>query len=205
KAEDVVQSVPARVSEILPDDHPGSRFSLAPSPSAPRNVFIPLGKLQTELRMQDRPARSLPEDPINALLMQGGRQDALQAKLAQQIQLEDWGLVLRKPKGGDGPRPGYLSLESKQMFIEPEVAPAVENAGWAGAPTLVTIVNNLATTRHLAAAAAAALAPPEPLLLLRPLVLYYGPLQVPYFIAAAVEPERKAPLGPFRPEKLEDP
>jgi ABC-type lipoprotein release transport system permease subunit len=203
KADDVQTNLELKVIKVLPDDHPGSQFSLRPTPSAPRNAYLPLTVLQEELHSWVRPARSLPEKPVNAILVKGGETQALQDALHRELRLEDWGLLLRErtflgPEGGK-----YLSRESHQMFVEPAVLAAVEDAKLTAAPTLVYMVNNLATVKQHAAAAVAATAPPVGLPVAEALAAYYGPVQAPYLIVAALDPSRPPPLGPFLPEGLE--
>ncbi len=208
QADDVLTTLELKVAAVLPDDHLGSVFSLNPSPTAPRNAFVPLAVLQDELRSQQDRARSLPRLPINALFVQGGSKSALAAELGRHLTLEDWGLVVRVPRGYGGPRPGYLSLESRQVFVEPAALAAVEKAGLTTAPTLAYMFTNLATIRQHALTAAAALAPPAGPIPAAPLLaLYYGPVQAPYAVVAALDPTRPPPLGPFLPkgqQRLED-
>jgi ABC-type lipoprotein release transport system permease subunit len=199
---EVVAAVRLKVAAILPEDHLGSKFSLAPASAAPRNAFVPLAFLQDELRGQER---TLPEHPVNALLVQGGDQEELQAKLWGHLQLEDWGLVLRKPKRrGKIPAPKYLSLESRQLFLPPGVTRAVRQAGLTTAPTLVYMVNNLAAAKQQAATAAALLAPPGQVPLALPAVAYSGPLEIPYSVVAALDPGMDPPLGPFLPRGMKE-
>jgi ABC-type antimicrobial peptide transport system permease subunit len=201
-AGDVEGRLRLKVRAVLADDDPGARFSLTPMPSAPRNAFVPLRLLQEALRLQEEElrvreglARFLPKRPINAVFVRGGRKDALQADLHKRLKLADWGLVVRpQPQ----PAHGYLSLESRQLFVEPAVLEAVRQAGLTAAPTLVYIVNNIAGERQQFTTAAALLAP-VPVPLLRPLVAYYGPLEVPYSIVAALDPTQPPPLGSFLP------
>ncbi len=203
RAEDVQTDLKLKVVKVLPDDHPGSEFSLRPSPSAPRNAYVPLAVLQEELHSWVRPARSLPEKPVNAVLAKGGDPQALQSALHRRLRLEDWGLVLRERRflGKGGGK--YLSLESQQMFLEPAVLTAVEEAKLSVAPTLVYMVNNLAARRQHFAAAAAATAPPAGLPVASMLAAYYGPVQAPYAVVAALDPKLPPPLGPFLPAGLE--
>ncbi len=203
KAEDVLTTLELTVATVLPEDSFGSVFSLNPGPTAPRNAYVPLSVLQDELHSQDRKARSLPERPVNALLVQGGTRDALQAELGKRLRLEDWGLDVRVPKKRFGDTaPGYLSLESKQMFVEPAAVAAVKEAGLTAAPTLVYLFNNLSSVRQYAATAAAVTAPGMPPVG-RALAAYYGPLQVPYSVVAALDPTMPPPLGPFLPKGVE--
>jgi ABC-type antimicrobial peptide transport system permease subunit len=206
-ARDVEGQLRLKVRAVLADDSPGARFSLNPMPEAPRNAFVPLPFLQDALRRLEGLSKALPEKPVNALFVQGGRKDALQANLHKHLRLEDWGLKLEFPRRRPGAaRQGYLNLESRHMFVEPAVLEAVRQADLTAAPTLVYMVNNIADEKQQVAAAAAALAP-TPVPLLTPLVAYYGPLEVPYSIVAALDPTLPQPLGPFLPPgitQLED-
>jgi ABC-type antimicrobial peptide transport system permease subunit len=223
------------VKVVLADYAPGGRFSLNPSPAAPRNVFLPLPLLQERLDLKGR---------ANALLAAGGDVKALQGALKSQLTLDDWGLVLHTPqsrtddlfskldKNGDGrlqrgewrghvagtfaaavarggmtlpdtPTPAsptapsgtggdgvisrdaaakfyrehrnYVSLESRQMMLEPAVGDAALKAanesGLRAAPTLVYLANTIAANGG----------------------------EVPYAIVATLDPTEKPPLGPFLP------
>ncbi|HYT92085.1 MAG TPA: FtsX-like permease family protein, partial [Gemmataceae bacterium] len=200
KAEDVLATLEVAVAEVLAEDDFGSEFSLNPSPAAPRNAYLPLALLQQELRRSDDAARSLPKKPINALLARGGTRDTLQAALGKQLRLEDWGLEVRVPRKlfGDTP-PRYLSLESKQMFVEPAALKAVEATKLGAAPTLVYMVNNVATLRHHVGAAVAAVTPPSSPPVAWAGLAYYAAIEAPYCIVAALDPTKAAPLGPFLP------
>src|SRR5206468_6530774 len=96
KAEEVVEKITLKV-RVLPDNAPGSHISLVPSPEAPRNAFVPLARLQEELKHKGK---------VNALLAAGGGAD-LDERLADKLTLADWELTLRPSRRGD-----YLSLES---------------------------------------------------------------------------------------------
>lgn len=80
-------------------------------------------------------------------------------------------------------RRAYLSLESKQLLLEPAVAEAAvaaaEDAGLRAAPTLVYLANRISD----------------------------GKETIPYSVVAALDPGQLPPLGPFLPpgvKKLED-
>jgi ABC-type antimicrobial peptide transport system permease subunit len=196
---DVESELQLTVRAVLADPSPGARFSLNPMPEAPRNAFVPLRVLQEALRRQEGLTKVLPDNPINAVFVKGGQKIALQADLHQRLQLVDWGLVVRVPRRRPrSDRGSYLSLESRRMFLEPVVLEAVRQAGLTAAPTLVYLVNNIADERRQLAAAARLLAP-NPVPLLQPLAAYYGPLEVPYSIVAALDPAQPPPLGPFLP------
>jgi putative ABC transport system permease protein len=198
KTEDVLATLRLKVAAVLPEENLGSHFSLSPGSVVPRNAFLPLAVLQEELRFQDR---ALPEQPVNAVLARAGAPDELQQELRRHLRLEDLGLILRevRRKGAAG---GYLSLESSQLFLRPDVLQAARETRLTVAPTLVYLVNNIAEAKQQTATAAALLAPPGPVPLLRPMIAYYGPLQAPYAIVAALEAGRQPPLGTFLPRGM---
>src|SRR5262245_2313276 len=86
-AGEVLETLTLPVRAILPDDHAGARFSLNPSPEAPRNAFVPLSMLQARLDLKGR---------VNALLI-GGPRGEVQRDFREHLDLDDWGLVLRDP------------------------------------------------------------------------------------------------------------
>jgi putative ABC transport system permease protein len=200
KAEDVLADFTLTVAAVLPEDHFGSRFRLTPGPAAPHNAFVSLSALQAKLRRQDK---TLPDHPVNALLLQGGEPEEWQADLKRYMTLEDYGLVLRKPRPWKGrPAPKYLSLESRQLFLKGNLVRVVRDAKLTAAPTLAYLVNNVSVARRQAATAAALLAPPGSLPLARPAAAYAGPLEASYAVVAALEPDRRPPLGPFLPQGI---
>jgi ABC-type lipoprotein release transport system permease subunit len=73
----------------------------------------------------------------------------------------------------------YLSLESRQLLLEPAVADAAEavakDMGLTAAPTLVYLANSISN----------------------------GSAEMPYSIVAALDPKLPAPLGPFLPPGLD--
>lgn len=116
---DVLDELPLTVRAIIPDDSPGGRFSLNPSPESPRNAFVPLSVLQARLGLQGTPPPELvasavgmmgslqgqgpllaastlfPGRPlpgrVNALLTRGEPPSALH------LTLDDWNLTLAGP------------------------------------------------------------------------------------------------------------
>jgi hypothetical protein len=159
-ASEVIDKIDLTVGGILPDDSPGGRFSLNPSPEAPRNAFIPLPLLQSRLKQPGG---------INALLV-GGTQP-VQQEFAKHLDLPDWNLELNQREAR-----GYLSLESKQMLLEPAVVEAAQAAaketGLRTAPTLVYLANTIADAAGN---------------------------EIPYSVVAALDPTLPPPLGPFLP------
>ncbi|HKB38152.1 MAG TPA: ABC transporter permease, partial [Gemmataceae bacterium] len=178
-------------ARVLPDDAPGSQFTLAPSPQAPRNAFVSLPLLQNRLDLVRRVTvrgKEIQAGHVNALLVGGPRPD-LQEELERHLTLADWDLRVerpRRPTGARTNRPNYLSLDSRRLILEPAVAPAVRESGLTAAPTLVYMVNNLAVERRLLSTASWLL-PPLQAPLVRAGLASYGPVQVPYSIVAAVD------------------
>jgi ABC-type lipoprotein release transport system permease subunit len=220
EASEVVYDVDMRIAAVLANDMPGARFQLNPSPATPRNLFAPLAALQQELVQTrgNQPASHL-QRPVNLLLAHGGS-DRLQASLAKNLTLDDWGLVLRGParrardffkdlhpnrrglvlarnwprlKDIPFPTPhdtltegefvayyqrhhNYLSLESRQLFLENAVARAARDAaadaGLIDAPTLVYLADRVAGDRGK---------------------------EMSYAVVAALDPALPPPLGPFLP------
>jgi ABC-type lipoprotein release transport system permease subunit len=214
-SEAVVKSVKLTVTEVLPDRDPASYFNLNPTPAPPRDAFVPLPLLQEKL---EQPGR------VNGVLV-GGPLWSLPEVLSKSLTLDDWGLVLHDPRSradslftrldpkagehlarhqwrdrvGSGlarmadaegtqhrgavqdyyAARGYLSLESRQMLLEPAVANAAlkvaKEMGWRAAPTLVYLANSIQE----------------------------GAQSIPYSVVAALDPELKAPLGPFLPAGVE--
>src|SRR5439155_2255873 len=106
---EVVSELRLKVKEVLPDERFGSRFSLYSNVVVPRNAFVPRQLLQKQL---DQP------EAINALLVKfHAPLSVLQERLHDSLSLKDWGLVLHDRKN-------YLSLESRQMYLEPAVVSA---------------------------------------------------------------------------------
>jgi ABC-type antimicrobial peptide transport system permease subunit len=123
-AGDVLDKLTLTVRLILPEDHAGARFSLNPSPESPRNAFVPLSTLQAHLDVRGRvnalfvkehSNESAPNDDFSfselakKVLRMGrprheslrqlrlAKQQFLQLNLQLNLELDDWGLVLRDP------------------------------------------------------------------------------------------------------------
>jgi ABC-type antimicrobial peptide transport system permease subunit len=160
--EAVVGDLIFTVHAILPDDAFGARFNMQPSVEMPRNAFVPLGALQELIKQPDR---------INAVFA-AGQQDC-QVQLHARLDLDDWGLKVRNIHG-------YLSLESRQLLLEPFVVAAARTAAEETdlhvAPTLVYLANTISDGQH----------------------------EIPYSIVAALNPTEAPPLGPFLPEGVHE-
>src|SRR5262249_61332919 len=66
EASEVVDEIKVTVRAVLGNQTPGSRFNLNPSPTTPRNAYVPLPLLQSHLT-QNKPnlPRVLVRRPIN--------------------------------------------------------------------------------------------------------------------------------------------
>ena len=120
---DVVQTLRLTVTKIIPDRGIG-RFGLRSHQSLPLNAYVSISVLQKSLAQQEK---------VNAILVaeknrkpkgngetqksENGR--ALQNILYQVLRLEDLGLILR-------PNHDYLSLESTQFILKPNIIEAAE-------------------------------------------------------------------------------
>jgi ABC-type lipoprotein release transport system permease subunit len=179
---EVIDAIRLRVRAIIPDSGPG-RFNLAPSFAVPLNAFVPLRAVQTALfpktstRAREKPAGRT-SYLVNTLLVGGGSPD-LQEQLRQKLTLDDWGLRVTVPRRPDGAPRGYLSLESRQLFLAPAVVAAATKAAhdlqFPVAPTLVYLANSIS----------------------------HGANDIPYSVVAALDPTLPPPLGPFLPAGVE--
>lgn len=164
-AADVMEeSQELRVDIVTNASAPATGFSLVPSSMAPKNLFVPLKSLQRILKQPDE---------INTLIAGGSDKSTLQQELDKSLSLSDWDITpIQRDK--------YVSIESKQMMIEPAVAGAVERAASAErlriAPTLVYLANSIVAE---------------------------GKQPIPYSIVAALDPTAAPPLGPFLPPGVE--
>ncbi|HEY1861825.1 MAG TPA: hypothetical protein VGG61_15805, partial [Gemmataceae bacterium] len=128
---DVVTEATLPVTAIFDEHHPNANFSLQTGAEPPRNVFVPLAWLQSELDQAGK---------VNALLLRGASA-SLQVNLQRHVTLDDWGLKLRNTKRG------YVSLESVQLVLpDPIVQTALDAAEAAklrAAPTLAYLANSI--------------------------------------------------------------
>ena len=119
---DVLQTLRLAVTKILPDRGIGT-FGLRPNQSRPLNAYLPLTVLQKALGN---------ETEVNAIFVSAASPNssdrtaadilsALQNKLNQALKLEDLGLVLRHVSSDSIGGVGYLSLESAQFLLKPDI------------------------------------------------------------------------------------
>ncbi|MEE8138002.1 MAG: FtsX-like permease family protein, partial [Thermoanaerobaculia bacterium] len=149
------------LAAVLPDRGAG-RFSLAASQALPLNAFVPLPELQRRL---DR------HEGVNLLLITGSAgvepsQEAgagveiLDSALRRSLDLEDIGLRLE-------PGEGYLTLESDELVLRPEVVRAIrataQEQGATAQPILTYLANTISVgDRTLPYSTVAALELPPP-------------------------------------------
>jgi ABC-type antimicrobial peptide transport system permease subunit len=110
------------------------------------------------------------EPVANTLLASGGSASQLNASLRDRLRIEDYGIRIREID-----RKGYLSVESDQLILPASTTGAIQNAvkelGWRSEPTIAYIADALG----------------------------FGERQIPYPVIAALNPNARAPLGPFLP------
>ena len=181
----VIEEWTLPVDVVLSADDPADRFSLRPELGPPRTVFVPLHLIQDKLGLNGR---------CNALFATRPRDPRYPPAeyLRWGLTLEDWGLELKV-------RANYLSLESRQLLLEPFVADAALKAaeetnlrvppartGWPPVPGL-----EAANEANLRAA---------PTLVYLANTIAAGGQEIPYSVVAALDPTQAPPLGPFLPE-----
>ena len=119
---EILQTLRLTVTKILPDRGVGS-FGLRPNQSHPLNAYISLTVLQKALGDGAK---------VNAMFASAAAPDlsdlttpdalsTLQNKLHQALKLEDLGLVLRHVSSESIGGVGYLSLESTQFLLKPDI------------------------------------------------------------------------------------
>ncbi len=182
------------VAEILPPEHPANEFQLLPNPAAAMNVYVPLQPLQentlvtTEDRRAIRDREKLGEiiDRVNALLAFGPSAEHVEQRLAQHLDLPDWGIRLRTQRDD---RSGtkilsrelsYLSVETDRLVLDSTTVKVIEEIASElavrSSRTTAYLANDIAWKNH----------------------------DIPYSIVAAVDANAKAPLGPFLPKGVDD-
>ncbi len=215
KASDVLDRLTLTVRAVLPDDAPGARFGLTPTPEAPRNAFVPLGVLQAKLDQKGR---------VNALLA-AGPASPLQEQLAKpgRLTLDDWGLFVTTPEGRAMAAFRRLDPRNRrdglprfrwQGRVPDELA---KQSGADGRLTRAQFVDfykkyhpylSLESRQMLLdrpAESAALAAARDAGLRAAPTLIYLadtisdGKHTVPYSVVAALDPKQAPPLGPFLP------
>ena len=119
---DVLQTLRLTVTKILSDRSIGS-FGLRPNQSYPMNAYVSLAVLQKALGSGTE---------VNAIFVSAASPNlsnstttdvlsALQNRLGQALKLEDLGLMLRHVSSESIGGVGYLSLESTQFLLKPDI------------------------------------------------------------------------------------
>ena len=119
---EILQTLRLTVTKILPDRDIGS-FGLRPNQSRPLNAYVPLTILQktlgSEAKINAIFASAAPSNSSN--LTAADTLPTLQNKLNQALKLEDLGLTLRHVSSDSIGGVGYLSLESTQFLLKPDI------------------------------------------------------------------------------------
>ncbi|RKU08520.1 hypothetical protein C6502_15015 [Candidatus Poribacteria bacterium] len=124
---EVIQTLRLTVTKILPDRGIGS-FGLRPNQSRALNAYVPLTVLQKILGS---------ETEVNAIFASAKSPGlsnrtttdtlpTLQSKLHRALKLEDLGLILRHVSSDAIGGVGYLSLESTQFMLKPDIIEVVQ-------------------------------------------------------------------------------
>jgi putative ABC transport system permease protein len=215
-AADLGNELPLTVKAVLPAGSAAGSFSVAPSPEAPRNLFVPLRWLQRAIAQPGL---------VNAMLAAAPAAE-LQPKLAEALTLDDWGLSLttpaqraeqafRRAHPGEGTTltraevPKLAGVIAQAAGPEPDGSlPADRLMQWYNRhPYLNLTARELLLEPAVVAAARAAAAdtglrPAETLVYLANEITH-DRRSIPYSLVAAVDPALPAPLGPFLPEGVE--
>jgi putative ABC transport system permease protein len=193
--EDATSRLELTVIRVLAPDDPANDFSLSPSPTTPMNLWVPLHYLQSR-RALDQLGR------INAVFLgvpktegEGSQRIWREARapwnLRGKLTLDDWGLSVEVQGRGEN---RYLSLESRQLLIEPAAADAAKQAAdelrLRTAPTFVYLVNRITPGSQ-----------PTPQANISGILAggFMRLAEIPYSIVAALDPTLPPPLGQFQP------
>ena len=124
---DVLQTLRLTVTEILPDRGIGS-FGLRPNQTHPLNAYVALAVLQKALGSGAKVNAIFASaaSPNSSNLTTTDALSALQNRLDQALKLEDLGLKLRQVVSGSIGGVGYLSLESTQFLLKPNIIEAAK-------------------------------------------------------------------------------
>ncbi len=119
---EVLQILRLTVTKILPSRGIGS-FGLRPNQSRPLNAYVPLSVLQKALGSEAKVNAIFASaaSPNSADLTTTDALPDLQNKLHQVVELEDLGLILRHISSESIGGVGYLSLESTQFLLKPDI------------------------------------------------------------------------------------
>ena len=144
---EVLQTLRLTITKILPNPGIGS-FGLHPNQSRPLNAYVPITVLQKALGSEAK---------VNAIFTSAGSPNpsdhtavdalsALQNKLHQALKLEDLGLLLRHVSSESIGGVGYLSLESAQYLLKPDIIEAARAVAIEQRTLFLPILTYLANT-----------------------------------------------------------
>ena len=122
---EVLQTLRLTVAQILPGRGISS-FGLRPNQSRPLNAYVPLSVLQKALGSEAKvnAVFASAASPNSADLTTADALPTLQNRLNQALKLEDLGLILRHVSSDSIGGVGYLSLESTQFLLKPDIIEA---------------------------------------------------------------------------------
>ena len=162
-----VDTMRLKVVKVIPAEGLG-RFGLRPNQRAPRNTYISLAALQTQLKEPGR---------VNAILRQKPPPDS-----PWHPQLADYGIHVEP-----SPR-GYIEVTTEQMIFPPAVEKAIldQLRGADVQPALTYLANTIAPVGWDKLAVGER----------RP-TDRYSKLEIPYSTITAIDFQDKPPLGPF--------
>lgn len=220
--ERVLDQIQLDTSEISFRGDTATLFSLVPGPEHPRNVFVPLDWMQTQILRLQSNANALPEHPINAIFVGGGSPTDLNQQLREHLQLIDWGLLVLDPetrarkldRDGDGSlrrsewtgrvpkalaelaerQRGTLQVEQVQKYYRERGMLTVESRQQLLDAQTADVVLAAAKEMKLNAA---------PTLVYIANSISAGGAEVPYSIVAALDLGLAPPLGPFLPKGID--
>ena len=144
---EVLQTLRLTVTKILPDRGIGS-FGLRPNQSRPLNAYVPLAVLQKTLGNETK---------VNAIFTSAASSNSsnltttdiiptLQNKLNQVLKLEDLGLILRHVPSDSIEGVDYVSLESAQFLLKPDIIEAARAVAIERRTPFLPILTYLANT-----------------------------------------------------------
>ena len=144
---EVLQTLRLTVTKILPDRGIGS-FGLRPNQSQPLNAYVPLAVLQKTLGSETK-VNAIFASAASSNLSDLATVDSLpdlQNNLHQVLKLADLGLILRHVPSDSIGGIDYLSLESAQFLLKPDVIEAARAVAIERRTLFLPILTYLANT-----------------------------------------------------------
>lgn len=189
-ASDVTATLKVTVDAVLPPDHGMNEFALAPSPTPPLNVFLPLKLLQDRLELPGK---------VNAAVSTSANTRELNSQLHAKLTPADRGLRIlpgdtfdSKLRQDTFAKQGYVLVESDNSILDAATVAAVEDAakriGVRSERTLSYLANAVYKGNEKIANDDKETKTP----------------MMGYAIVSVVDTTAPAPLGPFLPPGLTD-